>query len=849
MLYSSQTLSGCQPMRRFLPLLLLFTAALPAQNPYGRITGRVTDSAGAIVPGAAIRLVQVGTNVPAASTTNNEGNYDLQNLNPGQYRVTVEMQGFKKYERGPIEVRVGDVVALDVSLEVGALTESITVVDEAALLESASSNVGQVIDNRRILDLPLPGGSPMYLMQLAPGIVSTNPPTHGWLPHAVDAVSNLASAGTRTRSSEFTLDGIPNMTQGGQVSFSPPPEMIQEFRVQTAAFDASIGHFSGAHVNMVMKSGANDVHGNLYFLHQSRPLMSRPFFINKSIYDTATGPVTQDKISRFWPPVKTHRYRATASGPVYLPKVYDGRNRTFWTYGLDVLDRTRPESRYSTVPTVEQRQGDFSSLLRLGPQYQVYDPATIAPGAPGRFNRQPFPGNLVPASRIDPMAKKILGYFPAPNATGTADGRDNYYDPNISPIQYHSHSMRVDHSINANHRLYGTFTWANTLVTQNQSFHNEALGFTTGRYHRGLALDHVAALRPNLVLNLRYGMTRFLNPITSVSKGMDLATLGFSTALTSQISREVASFPEITIGGLQALGYNTGSGRHHELPHRVRDRLPYARQPQPAHGRRVPHSAGKQHGLQRHHAAHRLRCGLDARPRGQFPGRSHRPGHGLVPARPSHRRLRGQAALLRRAVRIPGHLPPGRLETHAPPDRERRPALRAASSPPPNATTAPTAASISPPPIPSSSGRGPPTRRAPFPNCPPPISAPRRPDVRRRRTAARALWDIDRNNFSPRIGLAWSLSPRFVVRGRLRHLFRGRRRRPRRCLPAGLHASAPTWCPVSTTARPFAPPWPTRSRTVFSSPAAPPAASPRSSAARSASPLPSGAPATCSAGA
>ena len=392
---------------RFLPLLLLLAAAVTAQNPYGRITGRVTDSAGAIVPGAAIRLVQVGTNVPAASTTNNEGNYDLQNLNPGQYRVTVEMQGFKKYERGPIEVRVGDVVALDVSLEVGALTESITVVEEAALLESASSNVGQVIDNRRILDLPLPGGSPMYLMQLAPGIVSTNPPTHGWLPHAVDAVSNLASAGTRTRSSEFTLDGIPNMTQGGQVSFSPPPEMIQEFRVQTAAFDASIGHFSGAHVNMVMKSGANDVHGNLYFLHQSRPLMSRPFFINKSIYDLATGPVTQDKISRFWPPVKTHRYRATASGPVYIPKVYDGRNRTFWTYGLDVLDRTRPESRYSTVPTVEQRQGDFSGLLRLG--------AAIPDLRPGHHRSR----------RAGPFHPPAVPRQPRPRQPHRSDGEEN----------------------------------------------------------------------------------------------------------------------------------------------------------------------------------------------------------------------------------------------------------------------------------------------------------------------------------------------------------------------------------------------------------------------------------------
>jgi hypothetical protein len=160
---------------------------------------------------------------------------------------------------------------------------------------------------------------------------STNPPTHGWLPQAVDAVSNVGAAGTRVRSSEFALDGIPNMQGGGQISFSPPPEIIQEFRVQTAPFDASVGHFTGAHINMVLKSGANTPHGNLVFSHVSRPLMTKDFFTNRNLYDTRTGPVTKEKEDAAWPPVLTNRYRATASGPVYLPGLYDGRNRTFWT--------------------------------------------------------------------------------------------------------------------------------------------------------------------------------------------------------------------------------------------------------------------------------------------------------------------------------------------------------------------------------------------------------------------------------------------------------------------------------------------------------------------------------------
>ena len=540
------------------PGLLLLVCMALAQNPYGRITGRVTDAAGAVAPGATVRAVNVETNVAVTTTTNNEGNYELPNLNPGRYRLVVELAGFKRYERGPFELRVGDVLTIDVSLELGAIAESVTVTAEAPLLESATASIGQVIDNRRILDLPLPGASPMYLTQLTPGVVSTNPPTHGWLPHAVDAVSNIATAGTRTRSSEFTLDGIPNVSREGQLSFSPPPEMLQEFRVQTAAFDASVGHFTGSYVNMVLKSGTNDFHGDLVFGHVSRPLMTKPFFTNRFIYDTSTGPVTPEKIAQAWPPVKTNRYRASLSGPVWLPKLYDGRNRTFWTYGVDVLDRIRPEQAFYTVPTARQRQGDFSELLALGEQYQIYDPATIAPAPAGRFSRQPFPGNVIPASRIDPMAKRLLGYYPLPNAAGTADGRNNYSDPQPRRIDYHSQSARVDQAFGGSHRLYGSLSWAYLLETWDNAFHNESKGMARNRQHRGFALDDVITPRADLVVNLRYGLTRFILYDRPLSLGFDLGSLGFPASLVGLLDRKVTAFPEILLDGYATLGYSSG---------------------------------------------------------------------------------------------------------------------------------------------------------------------------------------------------------------------------------------------------------------------------------------------------
>ena len=254
-----------------------------------------------------------------------------------------------------------------------------TVTGETPLLEASEASVGQLVDRRRLSDLPLAGGNPAYLLQLTPGIISTNASSHGWFPHATDSTSNIAAVGTRIKASQFALDGNPIMTQGGQASYSPPPEMVQEMKVQTAPFDASLGGFSGANFNMVTRSGSNAWHGDLWFSHYSRPLMTRNFFVNRFIFDPATGPITDEKKNSQWPPTQTNRYRATFSGPVI-------KNKTFFVYGYDKLFRKRPQTGTNTVPTVAQRSGDFSALLGLGSRYQIYDPATIATAANGRFS-------------------------------------------------------------------------------------------------------------------------------------------------------------------------------------------------------------------------------------------------------------------------------------------------------------------------------------------------------------------------------------------------------------------------------------------------------------------------------
>jgi hypothetical protein len=525
---------------------------LAAQDPRGRIVGRVIDASGASVPGAQVQAVNLESGTVVAATANEQGNYVLMYIVPGRYRVAVEQPGFKRFERSEVEVRAGDAITIDMLLEPGQLSESITVTAETPLLESAEASVGQLVDRRRLHELPLAGGNPLYLLQLTPGIISTNASSHGWFPHALDSISQVASTGTRTRSNQFTLDGNPIMTRAGQVTYSPPPEMVQEMKIQTAPFDASLGGFSGANFNIVTRSGTNEYRGDLWYSHYSRPLTTRNFFVNRFIFDPNTGPITEEKKKAQWPPVLTNRWRATGSAPIV-------KNKTFIVYSFDKLWRKRPQTGVNTVPTMAQRQGDFSALLALGSQYQIYDPATIAPAANGRFSRQPLPGNIIPQSRINAVSRNLLQFYPEPNDFSNPEGRNNFIYPIGSMIDYFSNSFRVDHTFNEKHRIYGSFAMSNLDEPAGRRFpDNVAIGQVEDRRHRGVTLDDVYVLTPATVLNVRYGLTRYLNNLNPDSLGIDLAALGFAPGLVNQLDPRIAALPVIQIQGMQTLSQASG---------------------------------------------------------------------------------------------------------------------------------------------------------------------------------------------------------------------------------------------------------------------------------------------------
>jgi hypothetical protein len=337
-------------------LLGLVAGSVKAQETRGQILGRVVDATGGVIVGATVHAVNIATNVGTTATTNQSGDYVLPFLNPGTYNVTVEVRGFKKFIQEGISVQVNERATLNVTLEVGQTTESVRVVGDAPLVDTSSASLGQVVDNRRVLELPLKDGNPIMLSNLSPGVINLS--TGGWTrPFDVGSPSSIAINGTRTGSNEFTMDGAPNI-QRTSVAYVPPPGVVEEFKIQTATFDAASGSTPGAVINVSLKAGTNAVHGQSYHFLQNPKLNANKFFSNKAGLPKAV--------------IRQNRWGTSASGPVYFPKLYNGKNKSFWMYGYEGIRDADPRGTLTTaVPTAKQRSGDFSELLAIGSQYQI----------------------------------------------------------------------------------------------------------------------------------------------------------------------------------------------------------------------------------------------------------------------------------------------------------------------------------------------------------------------------------------------------------------------------------------------------------------------------------------------
>ncbi len=536
--------------------LLCWAPAVSAQEARGAIVGRVTDTTGAVIPGAAVKVTNMSTGITTAVETNEQGVYQALYLIPALHRVAVEMQGFKSFLRDGVEVRVNDRLALDITLEVGNLSETVTVTGETPLLDTTSASIGQVVDARRIAELPIAHGNPYLLMQLASGVAFARTLTFD-RPFEPTHIVGYAIDGARSNRAELTMDGMPSSATANPneitAAWTPPADVVSETRVQTATFDASVGNTEGGAVNISLKSGTKDFHGTAYFFKMAPSLTANLFFSNRA--GQPRGDFTYN------------RWGGTTSGPVILPKLYNGRNRTFYMWGYEGSHESRARGGIRTVPTERQRGGDFSELLRVGSQYQIYDPATRRAVAGGRFQNDPFPGNIVPTARISPIATKILSYYDLPNIAGSPDGRNNLDRSNEpEPIAYYTHTVRVDHNLSERHRVYSRVSF-NKRVSHNSTwFHNLTQGQWQDFQARGGAFDDVFTFSPSFVMNWRFSYNRYLRfqDANPESYGFDLTTLGMPAAYNNLIDPAIRRFPQITIGAYLGT-YSGASDRKTDL--------------------------------------------------------------------------------------------------------------------------------------------------------------------------------------------------------------------------------------------------------------------------------------------
>src|SRR6476620_1629906 len=431
------------PMRRFrwiglLGAMLLIACAgfASAQEFRATVRGQVAESSKAAVPGATVTVTTTETGEVATTTSNSDGNYTLPFLRPGLYALTVELSGFQKYVRSGLRLEVGQTAELNVQLSVGGLSEQVTVAADAPLLETSNANRGTVIDSAKIAELPLQSRSPMALTTLVAG-VTYNAQAIYLRPFDNGALADFSMNGGQNRNNEFLLDGAPNNANqsGNNIAYVPPADAVQEFKVQTNSYDAQYGRTAGGVVNMSLKSGTNTFHGTGYEYYRRKWLDANSFSANAR---------NTPKIEHY-----LDQYGFEIDGPVKIPGLYNGTNKTFFMFNGERYREGTPAAQFSSVPTAAMKAGDFSHLVNAqGQLITIYDPAT-GHDVNGVWTRDAFPNNKIPADRINAAARALLQYFPDPNCStpGVAPWNSNLcYNEHFNQDKFWNWVGKVDHN-------------------------------------------------------------------------------------------------------------------------------------------------------------------------------------------------------------------------------------------------------------------------------------------------------------------------------------------------------------------------------------------------------------------
>ncbi len=565
---------------------LLLCAAVSVGNVFGQtatatLKGVVSDNSGGVAPGAVVTLTQISTGLKRGFKTDSAGQFTFTLLEPGLYNLEVQAQGFKSARQAGLKLEVAQQAELNVALEPGSLNESVTITaNETALqLDTASSALGGVVDRRQIDALPLNGRNVMQLAQLEPG-VNSSPGSRAANPGGgAGGYAELSINGGRTLTNEVIVDGVPITNKADNlVSLRPSLDAVQEFRVVTNSYNAEYGRTGGGALNFSTRAGTSKLRATLWEFIRNDATDATAFFSNLS----GQG---KEKL-RF------NQFGGNLGGPVYAPRFGTGGplaqklSKVFFFFNYEGLRLPTTNLRTSTVPTAKMRGGDFSELLgaaianvnvrdttgALIPARQgmIYVPgAVVAAGQPGAGSRVVFANNLIPANLINTVGKNAVAYYPLPNQAGQSSLINNYLINSAANSSDNQFIARVDYNLSSARQLYGRIIQERNLGTNDGPYPGNLA--TTQANMRSqtrpgtAGLDYVDTLTPRLVLHASGGWTRQSIVSTTISDGFDPASLGFPAALANA-SGDSRVFPSFAPTGYSTLGppRNFGSTKNNQ---------------------------------------------------------------------------------------------------------------------------------------------------------------------------------------------------------------------------------------------------------------------------------------------
>jgi hypothetical protein len=527
-------------------LLFLLPLSLAAQNITGSLLGNITDPSGAPIARASVEITNIDTNQSVKSDTDTAGLYQSLYLRPGPYRIRVNAPGFKQSLRDRVTIQVESTIRADFQLQLGEASSTVTVTGEAPLVDSESASLGQAVSTRAVEELPIQGRNIFDLAGLTAG-VQVNPRASGGTASTGDTStplfvqSDISINGGRFRTNEYLVDGVSIMLpENNNYAFSPNPDGTQEFKVLTNSFGPQYGRSGGGVINVVTKGGSNDFHGTLYEFFRNDRLRANNFFSNAR---NQARPV-----SHF------NQFGAVVGGRIARDKTF------FFADYQGHRENAAGAAGILTVPTAAERTGDFSrSRAANGNLVTIFDPLTTT-NTGTAFTRAPFPNAIVPADRQSKVGRNLVGFYPLPNRPGdTAALINNFVFAPSSYVNSNQYSARIDHRINARHSLFGRYTYNTGDTGTSGPYNNIAdnvLGVTVNRVHNA-SVNLTTLLSATRILNFRIGATRrFEGRIPLADGKVNLTTLGFPAALAAQVDEQL--FPTVAVANYGQLGPASG---------------------------------------------------------------------------------------------------------------------------------------------------------------------------------------------------------------------------------------------------------------------------------------------------